>query len=151
MGSVNGTISLYDISSACVVTQLQDGHNSTITALAWSASTGLFSAAEDKQIVQWDLHDNSVKNKWKSGKGKVTAIVVMSEGKFLLTADRLIKWWDLSTKQVIHTFSGHTSQITSLNIVNIDGKTSHLLSSSVNDSFISLWSLYQVKINFQQK
>ena len=146
MGSTNGDITLYDISTASISDQLQDGHSSAVTAITWSKYTGLISAAEDKKIVQWSLQDKTVKCKWKSGKGKVTSLAVLPEGKSLLTGERTIKWWDLETKQVIGTFTGHANQVNRLLCVKISNETSYLFTSGTGDNYLSVWSLNEVRI-----
>lgn len=145
MGSTNGSITLYDIASSSVSDQLQDGHKSTVTALTWSPNAGFYSAAEDKHIVEWNLQDRSVKCRWKAGKGKITSLVVLPEGKSLLSGDRIIKWWDLATKQVIGTFTGHANQVVSLKCAKINDDTSYLFSSASGDSYLSVWSLNEVR------
>lgn len=144
MGSTNGTITLYDISTSSVTDHLQDGHSSTITALTWSSNAGLFTAAEDKQIVEWNLQEKSVKCKWKSGKGKVTSLAVLHEGKSLLSGERTIKWWDLETKQIIGTFTGHANQVNALRCARVTSETSYLFSSASGDNYLSVWSLNEV-------
>jgi U3 small nucleolar RNA-associated protein 5 len=145
MGSTNGTITLYDISTSSISAELQNGHSLTISALTWSANSTLFTAAEDKHIVEWDLHEKSVKCKWKSGKGKVTALAILPEGNSLLSGERMIKWWDLETKQVIGTFTGHANQLNALNCIKISNETSYLFSSGSGDDYLSVWSLNEVR------
>lgn len=148
MGSANGNITIFDVASSSVSIQLQNGHTTSVSAIAWEASTGLFTAAEDHQIIHWNIQENGIKCKWKSGKGKVTAIAILPDGCSILTGERVITWWDLSTKSVIGTFTGHVNQVNSLNIVRIDNDTSYLISGASGDSYLSVWSLNEVRLNF---
>ncbi|KAJ8671890.1 hypothetical protein QAD02_003149 [Eretmocerus hayati] len=59
MGSTNGTISLYDLSTSTISDQLFNGHSSSVTAVSRSSMAGSFTAAEDKQIVQWDHQEKA--------------------------------------------------------------------------------------------
>lgn len=145
MGSVNGSITIYDIASASVSRQLQNGHSATVTALTWSEINGLYTAADDRQIIEWNIKENSIKCKWKSGKGKVTAMAILPDGKSLISAERAIKWWNLSTKQVICTFTGHASQVTTLNLVKVDNDTGYLISGASGDGYLNVWSLNENK------
>ncbi|KAJ8680421.1 hypothetical protein QAD02_016208 [Eretmocerus hayati] len=145
MGSTNGTITLYDISTSTISDQLLNGHSSSVTAVTWSPVAGLFTAAEDKHIVEWDLQEKAVKCKWKSGKGKVTSLAVLPEGKSLLSGERTIKWWDLETKQVIGTFTGHANQVNALCCAKINSETNYLISSANGDDFLSVWSLNEAQ------
>ncbi|XP_043461904.1 WD repeat-containing protein 43 [Leptopilina heterotoma] len=145
MGSTSGHVTIFDVASSTVSNQLQNGHTTSISAIAWKTSTGLFTAAEDHQIIHWNIQENGIKCKWKSGKGKVTAIAVVPDGNSLLTAERIITWWDLKTKNIIGTFTGHINQVNSLNIVKIDDDTNYLISSATGDSYLSVWSLNEAK------
>ena len=141
MGSINGSITLYDLTSASVTRILENGHSATVTALAWSSSSDLFTAADDHQIVGWNVQDSIVRTKWKSGKHKVTALAILHEGKSLVSADKTIKWWNLATKQLIASFTGHASQVIFLRAVKIDEDTSYLISGASGEGYLSVWSL----------
>ncbi|CAL1675948.1 unnamed protein product [Lasius platythorax] len=141
MGSVSGKVMLYDIAAAHVSVVLENGHSSTVTAMAWSTCCGLITAADDCQIVEWNLQENGIKCKWKSGKAKVTALAIPANGKSLLSAERIIKWWSLTTKQLIRTFTGHANHVVFLRTVKIDDSTSYLISGASADGYLSVWSL----------
>lgn len=147
MGSVNGKVTLYDISSASINKILDKGHTATITALTWSVNAGLYTAADDHQIVEWNIQESGIKCKWKSGKSKITALAVLPDGKSIFSADRTIKWWNLETKQVIGTFTGHANQIVFLKSIKIDENTSYLISGANGDTYLGVWSLNEVNIH----
>ncbi|XP_043279582.1 WD repeat-containing protein 43 [Venturia canescens] len=141
MGSVNGSITLWDVTTGEVCKLLENGHTATVTALTWSSFRGLFSAAEDRQIVEWNVQESGIKCKWKSGKSKVTALAVSDDGKFLLSADRTIKWWDLSSKCLIASFTGHANQVTFLRTVRFDNEDSYVISGATGEGYLSIWAL----------
>lgn len=144
MGSMNGNITIYDVASAKVNKVLENGHSAPITALTWSALTGLFTVADDHQIVEWQVQESGIKCKWKCGKTKVTALAILPEGTSILSADRIIKWWDLSTKRLITSFSGHASQVTFLRPIKFDSGASYFISGASGDGYLSVWSLNEV-------
>ncbi|GAB1868035.1 WD repeat-containing protein 43 [Camponotus japonicus] len=141
MGSASGKVMLYDVATAHVNVVLENGHSSTVTAMAWSTCSGLITAADDCHIVEWNLQENGIKCKWKSGKAKVTALAIPANGKSLLSAERIIKWWSLTTKQLIRTFTGHANQVIFLHTVKVDDSTSYLISGARADGYLSVWSL----------
>ncbi|KAF7990041.1 hypothetical protein HCN44_008715 [Aphidius gifuensis] len=147
MGSVSGKVTLYDLSTASVCSILDNGHTSTITAITWSAISGLFTAGDDHQIIQWNIQDNCLKCKWTSGKVKVTSLETLSDGKSLISAGRTITWWNLDTKQIIGTFTGHATQINLLKSIKIDDNISYLVSGSIGTNYLSVWSLNEPKKN----
>lgn len=141
MGSLKGDVILYDVATASVSKQLQNGHTGVITAMDWSESKGLFTAAEDQQIVEWNVKENGIKSKWKSGKEKVTAIVTLPSENSIVSAGRVIKLWDLSSKRLIMSFTGHATQITSLNPLIINSDSCYLVSGASGDRQLNVWSL----------
>lgn len=140
MGLTNGKIILYDIAAASV-TILENDRTAAITAIAWSAYSGLITATDDYHIVEWNLQENGMKCKWKSGNAKVTALAILMDGKSLISAEKIIKWWDLSTRQLIRTFTGHANQVTSLHPVKVNDTTSYLISGARADGYLSIWVL----------
>ncbi|XP_033329925.1 WD repeat-containing protein 43 [Megalopta genalis] len=144
MGSTNGKITLYDTATSLVINQLE-GHNGTVTAVTWSENVGLFSAADDHHIIHWNLKENGVKCKWKSGKGKTTSLAVSEDGKSILSGERVVKWWDLSTKQLIKTFTGHANQVTCLSTVKIPSGSNYVISGACGDGCLSVWALDENK------
>ncbi|XP_029035150.1 WD repeat-containing protein 43 [Osmia bicornis bicornis] len=140
MGSTNGKVTLYDTTTSSVTSQL-DGHSSTVTAVTWSENVGLFTAGDDHHIIHWNLQENGVKCKWKSGKGKTTSLTVSEDGKGLLSGERVVKWWDLSTKQVIKIFTGHANQVTCLCAVKIPLGSNYVISGAYGDGCLSVWAL----------
>ncbi|XP_012527927.1 WD repeat-containing protein 43 [Monomorium pharaonis] len=147
MGLSNGKVTLYDVVTASVSTTLENGHSSAITAIAWSTGSGLITAANDYHIVQWNIQENGIKCKWKSGKAKVTALAILTNGKCLLSAERIIKWWDLATKQLIRTFTGHANHVNFLQPVQVDNIVSYVISSGCMDNHLSVWALDKVNKN----
>lgn len=145
MGSTNGKLIIYDVAASSVSRELINGHSGTITAIDWSETGGLYTAAEDRYIVEWNLKDNKVQSKWKSGKDKVTAIVVSpDEGNSLITAGRIIKWWDLDRKRVIMNFPGHATQINCLRSIRINDGSSFVISGAIGDRQLNVWALDKV-------
>ncbi|XP_012260662.2 WD repeat-containing protein 43 [Athalia rosae] len=141
MGSVNGNVILWDTATASVSKQLQNGHAGIITAITWSDSNGLFTSAEDKQIVEWNVKENGIKSKWKSGKHKITALTVLTNQNSLISASKIIKWWDLATKRLITSFTGHASEISLLNPITMKDDINYLVSGANGDRQLNVWAL----------
>lgn len=145
MGTINGNVTLYQLSTASVCNILDNGHTSKITAITWSSISGLFTAGDDYQIIHWNLQDNCIKCKWTSGKNKITSLEALKDGKSLISAGRTITWWNLDTKQKIGTFTGHASEINLLKSIKIDDNISYLISGSIGTNYLSVWSLNEPK------
>lgn len=56
-------------------------------------------------------------SKWKVGEEKVSAIVSIPNSKKLLTASKSIKLWDTETKEILKSFTGHSSEVKFLHVI----------------------------------
>ena len=141
MGSSTGSIVLYDAESSRALKIFENGHTSRITALARSSSHGLFSAAEDNHIVEWNVADSSIVGKWKSG--RVNALAVLSDRNSVIAADRKIKWWDSKTKMLLTTFgndeAGHVSFLRTAKIAG-ESRT-FVISGARDEADLRVWLL----------
>ncbi|XP_050491841.1 WD repeat-containing protein 43 [Bombus huntii] len=140
MGSTNGRVTLYDTTTSLVTAQL-NGHSGNVTAVTWSENVGLFSAANDHHIIQWNLQENGVRCKWKSGKGKTVSLAVSPDGKSLLSGERVIKWWNLDTKQLVRTFTGHANEVSCLHTVQMTSGNNYVISGACGDGYLNVWAL----------
>lgn len=146
VGMSVGKIALYNLASTSVTTLENDG-GIACTALGWSPTSGLIAALDDCHLVQWNIQEKGIKCKWKSDDEKITALAVLADGKSLLTAGQYgaVKWWDLTTKQLIRTFTGHTHQVTFLRSVKVDHTTNYLVSSACMENYLAIWLLDKVQ------
>ena len=76
-------------------------------------------------------------SKWKSGKENVHCILALSNNKTLLTASCSIKLWDLEKKNVIRTFTGHATEISTL--LEVPDRDDYFISAAKGDRVISAW------------
>ncbi|CAH0747818.1 unnamed protein product [Bemisia tabaci] len=141
LGTRNGQLQFYSVSSGEVSNELAKSHDSAITCMAWCKSVNyVYTASEDSHILEWSLKKNKMKKKWFAGTGRITSLALSGDGSYLYSASRSIQWWDLESKSVIKKFTGHSSAITSLSHVStLSGN--YLLSAAKDDKFISAWSL----------
>lgn len=71
----------------------------------------------------------------------INAIAVI-DSKNILTASSSIKWWNWETRQLLKTFSGHSTEVRYLKPVlfgSLEEETNLVLSSAVSDRYINAW------------
>ncbi|KAK3708240.1 hypothetical protein RRG08_023649 [Elysia crispata] len=143
LGTTSGEINLYSFSKGSLHTQLTDGHSLQVNDVFWHLSSPeLFSCSEDQTVIQWDLKKGKVKHKWKCDTSSIHSLCQCSE-QHLFTASHNIKLWDLSTRTVLQTLTGHSSPVFSLKPVYFTGsntEASYVLSAALDDRHISVWS-----------
>ncbi|KAK7103270.1 WD repeat-containing protein 43-like [Littorina saxatilis] len=147
MGTTSGTVLLYSFARGQVHTHLEKGHTDQVTDVCWHPDgTTLYSSSLDGHVVEWDVASSQVREKWKASSGGVHSMCLCSSSR-LLTADRVIKMWDLATRTLIQKFTGHSTEVFRLLPVlksssegNDDGdQCSYFLSSAANDRVVNAW------------
>ncbi|XP_067007898.2 WD repeat-containing protein 43 [Anabrus simplex] len=142
LGTASGNILLYSVATGSILTQLEDSQSSTVDHLTWSRGCNLFSCGNG-HIVEWSVGDKNIRSKWKAGSEGVTCVLVLPDGKTLLSASRTICWWNLENKEMIKKFIGHASDIVSLTFVSSSSTTAdnYVVSAARGDRYLSAWSL----------
>lgn len=86
---------------------------------------------------------------WKAGSEYVSSILVLPDGKSLLSAARNVSWWNLKDKQLIRTFTGHSSDVTHLLFVpsTNPGGENYFVSAAKGDRYINAWYVFKHLIN----
>lgn len=80
-------------------------------------------------------------SKWKT-KEKITAILALPDRNQILTAAKSIKLWDVSTKQTVKSFTGHSYEVILLSyIAPKENSSSYFLCASKGDRLLTCWNL----------
>eukprot|EP00058_Branchiostoma_floridae_P019053 XP_002604542.1 hypothetical protein BRAFLDRAFT_122327 [Branchiostoma floridae] len=143
MGTTAGTILLYSVVKGDLQSQLTGGHDDIVNCLCWRAEeNSLFSCSDDQHIVEWTVTTAQVKCKWKADRGPVQTISLGPGGKTLLSAARTIKLWDLEKREVLLSFTGHASLVTSLLFATLPPPTANGRRKSVTNQEAAVDGLY---------
>lgn len=110
-GYSDGSIQLWDVTSATVVIGF-NGHKTAISCLMFdSTGTRLFSASADTTIVAWDLVTETGLFRLKGHKNLVTGLALIEDNLLLSTSkDGLMKAWDLETQYCVETHVAHNGE-----------------------------------------
>ncbi|KAF9087328.1 WD repeat-containing protein 43 [Mortierella sp. GBA35] len=141
LGHTNGQISIYSLAHGRVLHQLSGSHTGKVNDFCFSASgTRGFSAGEDGLICEWDIGQGVEMGKFHGDSSNINKpvkkIQLNHEENMILTAGHSMKLWDLETREVIKSFTGHASAIT--NVV-FSANDKFLASTAEQDRFINLW------------
>ncbi|CAH1793044.1 unnamed protein product [Owenia fusiformis] len=156
LGTSSGTILLYSVVHGDLHTQLEGGHSDTVTDMCWHPEKNiLYSCSKDQHIVEWDLIEGKIKKKWQGDKRDIHSICLCPGQRCLLTAGHNIKLWDLETYELLKTYTGHATDVTSLVCASsptsqpvsededpIDSvENMYFLSASTDDRIINAWQI----------
>jgi len=148
-GSEPGDVFLYSFAKGELHNRFTGGHvNARINDLCWSSDgTRLFSCAEDRRIAEWDVVAGKLTGSWKADKQPVASLSISADGAFLISASRKIKFWDAKTHQLLQTFAGHATPVTTLLFIRpptVENKGNlasrpYFISAARDDRVINIW------------
>ncbi|CAH1766430.1 1975_t:CDS:2 [Entrophospora sp. SA101] len=137
LGLQNGSIAFYSIAHGAIIKTLKGSHTLPINDFVFFTKEKKgYSCSDDSFIVEWDLEKFKEIGKWKDAKQIPKHLAISHDGERLLSTNNDIKLWDLETKKVIKTFTGHASIITNI-IFSNDNKV--CVSSAEHDRYINVW------------
>ena len=118
-GSADRTIKVWDLAKASAgadkaLKLTLTGHINCIRGLAVSPRHPyLFSAAEDKKVMCWDLEYNRVVRHYHGHLSGVHCLALHPTLDILVTGgrDSVARVWDMRTKKQIHALGGHTNAV----------------------------------------
>ena len=126
-----------------------EGHTDIILSLSISPNGKLIaSGSSDKTVGLWDIETGNLVCTFASRKDPIHSVAFSPDGNCLASGGEskyktdegkktTIYLWDVNTKELIRTFSGHDLRINSI-AFSPDGKT---LASSSNDGTVQLWNV----------
>ncbi|KAM9842007.1 WD repeat-containing protein 43 [Aulostomus maculatus] len=145
MGTAAGTVLIYSTAKGALHCTLDGGHSGAVNCVQWHPEDSLlYSGSDDTNIVEWDLQTGKTRSKWKADRAAVTSLCVSPDGKLLLSAGRVIKMWDLDTKEVYRKFTGHSTAVTTLRFATSrppDSNGLYFLSGAAQDRLLSVWQV----------
>lgn len=98
------------------------------------------------ECVYFILISINLYRKWKTGTDSVTAMLVSSSGRTLLTASRSIKWWDVEKQTVIKIFTGHASPVFTMAYISVPSGDEYVISAAQNDRLLNAWYIFCFRI-----
>lgn len=137
IGTQKGYVEFFNVASGQVQSKINT--QSKAVKSIYRSGQHLYVGTDDGQVARFDLKNNKLDIKNKTG--KMTSVAVLPDGR-VLTASREIKLWNFPSGELIHKFTGHKNEVRSLHV--IDADKCYLLSSA-RDRFINIWSLSDLK------
>ncbi|KZS04377.1 WD repeat-containing protein 43 [Daphnia magna] len=153
LGTASGNILLYSLNRAELVHQLKGGHAGKVRSLCWNQDgSSLFSASSEKKIVEWDAVEGVIKCQWKVDKNPIFRMCMLQDNCTLVTAGRSIQCWNVETRSIVATFTGHTTDVAHLLPVYSPGaKGGYFLTAADADRCISAWRFVGEEKNGQSQ
>ncbi|PKC07834.1 WD40 repeat-like protein [Rhizophagus irregularis] len=138
LGSQTGSIIIYSISHGSIIKTLSGTHTSPINDFIFTKDCKKgYSCGEDMNIVEWNIDNESVISKWNVGSQMTKYKLGLSHDETkLLSVGHSIIMWDLQSKEIHKTFTGHATRITN---IMFSAKDYLFITSAEHDRFINIW------------
>ncbi|CAG9816276.1 unnamed protein product [Phaedon cochleariae] len=141
LGTSSGLLLIYSISQANSEYTINSETSQPISCLSSVDNNVIYSGAEQNVFV-WNLEKRRLTSKWKAGNEKVFSILAIPDSKHILTAANNIKLWDVDAKEVLKSFTGHSSEVIFLQYVAPKNNSdAYFISGSKGDRLLNCWSL----------
>ncbi|XP_030763020.1 WD repeat-containing protein 43 [Sitophilus oryzae] len=140
LGTTSGLILVYSLSKAGVDYTIDSNTHLQINCLSTVDGSLLYSGA-DQEILQWNLRKKTLKSKWKGGNELITSILAIPESENILTASKNVKMWNATSKELLRTFTGHSTDISLMKYISPLGGDSYLMTGSKGDRILSCWNI----------
>lgn len=95
-------------------------------------------------MIKWNIKSCEQEESFECGKEKPTSICLIRNGQQIVTASKDIKVWDGESHQLLHTFTGHSSNVIIMKSFEY-GEENFILSAAKNDRNLSLWKVKEDK------
>ncbi|CAH0546158.1 unnamed protein product [Brassicogethes aeneus] len=141
LGTTSGSLLVYSIAKANVECSINSNLSQGITCISIDEANKAYTGA-DQDVLVWNLTKRSMSSKWKTGNEKVTSILNVPGTKNLLTASKTIKLWSIDKKELLKTFTGHSSNVVFLKyICPRENSDSYFISGAKDDRILNCWTL----------
>ncbi|KAI9583358.1 hypothetical protein GQX74_005106 [Glossina fuscipes] len=142
LGTTKGLVSLYSYAEAKVERCLKgDGHAGRITALEQGDLGKLFSCGEDCKVIEWSLTSEKQLLSWSVGPEKPSSLAYMSASKSLVVGSRQIKVFSVETRELLQTFTGHTSEVNLMRKFVFEENKEYAVTASRMERITCLWEI----------
>ena len=144
--SWDGTVRLWNVANGRTISKLI-GHKRDVLSVALSADDRqIITGSLDKEIKIWNTRSEckfTVDKNQHTDAVSVVRFFHVKKPALCVTAswDKTIKVWDNLYMTLLHTFTGHKAQVTTLDIV----ENSAFLASGSRDGKIMIWDIQQGK------
>ncbi|KAJ8972160.1 hypothetical protein NQ317_010115 [Molorchus minor] len=147
LGTTSGQLLIYSISKGNLEYTIISDTSLQVNCLS-SANQNIVYTGCEQNIFVWSLHNRKLVDKWKGGNEKITAILAIPNTDKILTASKNIKLWDTQLKQVLRTFTGHSSDVMFLYYISPNSRgDSYFVTGSKGDRLLNCWNISENSSN----
>lgn len=100
-----------------------------------------YTCGEDSQVISWSLGEAKQLSNWSIGSEKPSSILYVSNLEAVVVGFRNLRTYSVQTHDLIQTYTGHTSEIHLLALLEFSKKKNYIVSTSRLDRTACIWKM----------
>ncbi|XP_017132970.1 WD repeat-containing protein 43 [Drosophila elegans] len=142
LGTLKGSVVIYSLSEGKIVRTLSgDSHDGAITSIVDDNAGHLYTVGADCRAVVWSLSEERSIAEWQVGPEKPQNIAYLQKSRTLAVGSRQLKVYDVKTKELVETFTGHSGEINTISSVSGPDGTEFVLTTAKMERVICFWKV----------
>ncbi|KAH8348822.1 hypothetical protein KR084_011467 [Drosophila pseudotakahashii] len=142
LGTLKGSVVIYSLVEGKIDRTLSgDSHDGPVTAIVYDNAGHLYTAGADCRVVVWSLTEERSIAEWQVGPEKPQNIAYLQKSRALAVGSRQLKVYDVKTKELVETFTGHSGEINAISGVACTDGTEFVLTTAKMERVICFWKI----------
>lgn len=142
LGTYKGSVVIYSLAEGKISRTLSgDSHDGPVTSITNDNAGHLYTVGADCRVVVWSLTDERSIAEWQVGPEKPQNIVYLQKSGTLAIGSRQLKVYDIKTKELVETFTGHSGEINTISSVASTDGTEFVLTTAKMERVICFWKI----------
>ncbi|XP_030387847.1 WD repeat-containing protein 43 [Scaptodrosophila lebanonensis] len=142
LGTFKGTVSLYSLAEGKIERTLRgEGHDGLVKSIVYDKAGLLYTVGQDCRVLVWSLAEERCINSWDVGPEKPHNLVYLPQSRAIAVGSRQIKIYDIDTKELLETFTGHTTEINTMTSCATVGGDEYVITTAKMERVICFWKI----------
>ncbi|KAH8384664.1 hypothetical protein KR093_004433 [Drosophila rubida] len=142
VGTAKGVVVLYSLAAGSIERTLgNDRHNGAITSIAYDNNGHLYTVGADCRALVWSVAEERCIGEWSVGPEKPLNITYLPKTRTLAVASRQIKIYDVDTKELVETCTGHSGEVNAISSFTYNNDLEYVLTTAKMERIISFWKV----------
>ncbi|XP_034479036.1 WD repeat-containing protein 43 [Drosophila innubila] len=142
LGTQKGKVVLYSLATGSIERTLSgDGHNGAVTSITYDNDGHLYTVGADSRALAWSLAEERCTGEWSVGPEKPLNIAYLPKSRTLAVASRQIKIYDVDTKELVETCTGHSGEVNAIGSFTCSNNVEYVITTAKMERIISFWKM----------
>lgn len=95
----------------------------------------------DSRALAWSLTEERCIGEWSVGPEKPLNIAYLPKSRTLAVASRQIKIYDVDTKELVETYTGHSGEVNAIGSFTCNNNVEYVITTAKMERIISFWKI----------